>query len=148
MPEKWDLYIPNREGKISHFRLEILIGSIHPTMLSMYYMRTEQRTVDTGFRKQVMSYAFCFEYTSGNLVYVSFHNGNFSDCQFRWAESREEQYEHDIPHLWSLQAIGSAKKVCNHLHTEKERVVTAKEKDKCDRFAAPLETFLENKKGM
>jgi len=150
MPESWDLFIPNKEGKKALYRLEILMGSIAPTTISIYHRRVVQKKkknrAGTSFASE--TYAFCFEYRSGNLVYVSLHNGDFANPHFRWADTRDKQFEGDnIPSTFYPQALGYIEKICDYLREKKEKAVTYKEKEKCERFLSPLERILLADKG-
>ena len=145
MPESWDLFIPNKEGKKTHYRLEILMGSIAPTTISIYHLRVvqKQKKSGTGVISAPETYAFCFEYQTGKLVYVSLHAGNFANPHFRWADTRDKQFEgDDIPGTFYLQALGYVEKICDYLQEEKENAASYKEREKCERFLSPLERML------
>ncbi len=147
MPEILDLHIPNKEGKKSLYRLEILGGGVGVTIFSLYHRRVEEKKAKSGeAKKQIRTYGFCFECTTGKLAYASIHAGDFTRAGFRWSDSREEQFEDEkIPGVIYLQAVKYAERVYDFLEEEQEKASTYKEKERYDRFLSPLEKILKSK---
>ncbi|HLC77561.1 MAG TPA: hypothetical protein VJH92_00360 [Candidatus Nanoarchaeia archaeon] len=143
MPDIFDLYIPNKDGKKSLYRLELLGDGIGSTILSLYHRRIEERKAKSGKVRQVRTYGFCFECETGKLTYASVHTGDFTKPHFRWLDSREEQFEAEkIPGVCYIQAVRYVERVCAFLDDEKEKASTYKERDRCELFLSPLEKIL------
>lgn len=142
-----DVYVPNKEGKKALYRLELLLGNTGPTQISIYHRRTEERKTKTAMIRSVKTYGFGFDCGTGILTYASIHTGDFTEPQFRWAETREEEYEEEkIPGVCYLQAIRYVERIYGSLTEEKEKSTTYKEKDKYARFLSPLERILGREK--
>jgi len=142
MEKVWDLYIPNKEGKVSLYRLELLYDAVRFTRISIFHRRVEETKKTDKITK---TYAYGFDYGSGNLMSVSVHKGDFTNPRFCWADSRDAQFDGDeIPGTHYLRAKGYVQKIRDFLVDEKEKSSTYKEKDKIDRFLSPLEKVLED----
>jgi len=145
MPEIENLLIPNKEGKESPYRLEILVAGSVPTTFSLYYRRVEEKKNNQTIVRSTKTYAFCFNHPTGRMIYSSLHRGDFTNPQFRWSENREVQFEENmIPGDYYLKARGAVKKAYEFLIVKKKDALSWKERDRYDLFLTPLKKILDS----
>ena len=93
------------------------------------------------------TFAYCFEYRTGNLHYHSSHLGDFTKPDFRWSETRKQEFQREeITPNHRMYARNAARSVYMEVKYEKENALTLKEKEKYSRFLSPLEKILADDK--
>ena len=93
--------------------------------------------------RNVQSYAYNFEYNTGELLYFARRPGDFSKAEFRWSDPPQVTFEGpDITthHLRNAKAI--AKELNFFLEDGRQKAVLLKERERYGRFLSPLEKIL------
>ncbi len=146
MPEELEFYIPVDENQDSVYKLELLFNDRgFPSTFSIYQCLEKRKKVKSG--EEVVwflkTFAYCFEYRTGNLQYHSSHLGDFTKPDFRWSDpGREEFEEEEITSKHRMDARNAARSVYMEVKYDKENASTLREREKYDRFLSPLDKIL------
>ncbi|MEK6900427.1 MAG: hypothetical protein AABX05_04860 [Nanoarchaeota archaeon] len=123
MPAKLSFKTKPENGLVYKFLLEVIYQERHiPRQLSIFLCSKKYaRKGDEGWvLKGMDTSAYNFDYASGELKYISLHNGDFTTSGFSWSDSRHRQFDHDkIPAAQYDKAIKAAKQVKEYLEEQK-----------------------------
>lgn len=146
MPKNLFFQVLNPNGHRYRYKLEVIYQERHlPTTLSIFFCSVKYKKIEgKGFVLDSQhTSCYGFDYKSGDLDYVSHHNGDFTKSGFSWADSRIAQFEYDkVGDEHRRQAEKTAKRVYDYLQEEKEKTADRHWQEKHESFLSPLEIIL------
>ncbi len=150
MPKNLFFQVLSSNGLRYKYGLEVIYRESHlPTTLSIFFCSVKYTKVEgKGFVvDSSRTNCYDFDYKSGNLNYVSYHNGDFRKPNFSWSDTRIAQFEYDtITKEHRSQAGKTAQRVYDHLQKEKEETSDGDWQKKHNPFLSPLEKIIAEKK--
>ncbi|GEM_PF-5173488 len=149
MPKHLFFQLLSSEGHRYRYGLEVIYRERHlPTNLSIFFCSVKYKKIE-GKGWMVDSnktYCYVFDYKSGNLNYISQHQGDFTKSSFRWADSRITEFEHTtIAPEHAKQAKNTAQRVYNYLQEEGQKTDDPDWEKKHRHFLSPLEGIVNKK---
>ncbi|MEK6809860.1 MAG: hypothetical protein AABY40_04240 [Nanoarchaeota archaeon] len=136
--------------QIHRYYLEILYRERHlPTILSIFFCKDIYEKYEGKGFKLASSRTTCynFDYNSGELEYVSYHDGDFTMPGFRWLDTRIAQFEYDkLMKDHRAKARKRVQIVYEHLLEDKAESKDPYWQEKHELFLSSLETILSIRK--
>src|SRR3989344_2148713 len=149
MPKHLFFRVLPPNGHVYRYGLEVIYRERHlPTTLSIFFCTVKYTKVEgKGFvMDSHRTNCYDFDYNSGKLDYVSYHNGDFTKPGFRWADTRIAQLEYDqIKDEHRVQAQKTAQRVYDFLQEEKMKSNDQHWQEEHEPFLSPLEIILAKK---